>query len=293
VRREHGSMWYYRVRKCGEKYAFDLAICITLFGCPGCVFCVCDHNICCSDSEINCGGTCCPIDQECCLGQCCGPGVECTSSGCCPSGQSVCGTTCCPNDQACCNGECCGPGIQCDTGTGGCGCPSGQTAHVIQSSGSRFGAASVQTTAAVVCCPAGQEPCGDSGACCAPEKCDASGQCNTCSAGQTECNGTCVDECASPKVLNPTTCQCECPQGQTTCGTQCCASNQTCNNGTCQDVCPQGTACGSGGTCCPPGYTCCGGGFNGECCPIGNGNNCVDCPQGPRCSPLGGPPPCP
>jgi hypothetical protein len=81
-----------------------------------------------------------------------------------------------------------------------------------------------------------------------------------CPGGTVLCPGTneCLPECSGPRVFNPDTCQCECPEGTSACGEfSCCAPDSPCCGST--FCCPPQTTCcvGSGFlTCCPPGYTC-------------------------------------
>lgn len=98
----------------------------------------------------------------------------------------------------------------------------------------------------------------------------------SCPGGFQACQGNCVPTCPGQTVLNPTTCQCECPSGTTLCGNNtCCGPGQICFQGTCRAACPQGTTpCGSA-QCCSQGQAC----VNGLCgffCP--NGTFCQQPP---------------
>jgi hypothetical protein len=72
----------------------------------------------------------------------------------------------------------------------------------------------------------GKEPCGDSGECCAPGECDLStGQCSSCVPPCSQCEtciegvGVCVPDvfCEGRQVVNPDSCECECPPQEEEC----------------------------------------------------------------------------
>src|SRR5262245_1947736 len=77
--------------------------------------------------------------------------------------------------------------------------------------------------------------------CCPPEITACSGQCVTCVNG----------------VVDPITCQCECPPNRVLCGSRCCDEGEVCCDGTCTKLCTDEncTKCGdkvpAGSKCCP------------------------------------------
>jgi hypothetical protein len=222
-------------------------------------------NCVCPGVTQECGDTCCnPDNCERCGadGQCvaCEPCEECKPVPD-PIGGTVfqcvllpettpCGETCCGSCQTCEEGQCrnCDSSPpRCETcdATGACvpktceaplvlnsncecACPPGQSAHLIQSHETAVGAMTAfAAQAAAVCCPEGEEPCGDSGACCPSGKCCGNaccGSCQVCEGGQCRncdssppkceiCEGGKCDTmtCEEPKILNTTNCQCVCP----------------------------------------------------------------------------------
>jgi hypothetical protein len=316
------------VAKCAAVAAILAGVCSLNHGC-GASTLFCSNNVCCGITEEGCGGnTCCTSDKTCCDGSCVTLRPDDTDNcgGCgrvCPEGFSCTDRQCtCPlefPEQVCrradgkfvCLAEPCDPPFALDENCV-CSCPSGTSAFSIQGSApAAVGAISVQAAlTAVVCCDEGLEPCGDSGECCAPGKCNSStGRC-TCPEGKVPCGNSgaccercdfCVDGSCRPrfcdirKILNPDTCECECPSctppkriihlDSCTCGCPnfCIAPKvRKIPDDNCECVCPSGrTPCAN--TCCREGETCC---DSGQCvpagreCPVCQGGTCNNWPRG-------------
>jgi hypothetical protein len=81
-----------------------------------------------------------------------------------------------------------------------------------------------------------------------------------CPGGTVVCPETneCVPACQFGKIFNPTTCQCECPPGQSECGEICCPDTAQCCNAQGFGFCcgPDDTCCDAFFQCCPPGLQC-------------------------------------
>jgi hypothetical protein len=113
-----------------------------------------------------------------------------------------------------------------------------------------------------------------------------SGKVCGCPTGKTPCQGRCVTNCTSPKVLDTNTCECVCPGscegGQVfnaNCQCECPTGQVLCNDACVSNVCDAGevfnpTTCQCGA--CSPAGNCFGGGFP-EC---GNGCVCVQTLEG-------------
>lgn len=99
------------------------------------------------------------------------------------------------------------------------------------------------------------------------------------------CNGECLLPCGDGKVINPATCQCDCPDGQWSCPDdscvavgECCPGTQRCGPTTCSvpgECCSTSAQCQLG--CCPEGYSC--HHTLGSCCIDGPPLTCT-CPSG-------------
>ena len=192
---------------------------------------LCDQGTCVdlqSDPD-NCGscGTGCPSGKSCQSGQClcthttCPPGTSQDPATCqclCPPGQTSCPTGCVDLQSD-------------DANCGACGtvCPSGQSCQSGQCLCTPVTCPSGATQDPITCqcpCPNGQSDC--NGACVDLQNdannCGSCGhQCQTCKAGQCFCPPM---TCPLNATVDPTTCQCVCPQGQFICGG---------NTGTCCD----------------------------------------------------------
>ncbi len=127
-------------------------------------------------------------------------------------------------------------------------------------------------------CRTGGRKCRESSECCS-NFCDPTTGVCACPPPRVECpaSGQCIF-CGSDQVLNPTTCQCECVPGTTTCtvggntrccpqGTQCCVSFGT---PFCADTTSDPRNCGHCGGTCNADEVC----FNGRCCLATNLNQC-------------------
>jgi hypothetical protein len=95
----------------------------------------------------------------------------------------------------------------------------------------------------------------------------------TCDTGQACCKQACTGTaCSGGKTFNATTCQCECPTGQTDCGGSCitpdavCGCEQRCQYAGANYCCSINDTCCNGGCCTPPGACCANAGGNGESC---------------------------
>ncbi len=239
----------------------------------------------CCPTALVCGRTClaAPCQEPC---QVCDP----ASGACVPAAN---GTACEADNDLCTVGDSCQNGV-CLPGAP-VTCPACQTC---------VGGA-CQVVANNLACGPGQICCG--GTCVVNTTATNCGTCgNACGNGKVCSSGQCVCDptitCTSPKVLNTSTCACECPatscpEGQPldpttcTCGLRCintCSPNgnegshcdRTTGLCTCDEglvVCPFGGASnGSEFICCPTEYTCCskhcpaaGGGVFDGCCPSG------------------------
>ena len=249
---------------------------------------LCCNGSCVDQDRNNCGacGRICPTGAVCKsgqfgLGKCvCPSGTSECGDTCCPTGR-CCGSICCPNDQECCNGSCKDTKGDDPQNCGSCGnvCPSGKCElGVCQDPGCDQPCGQCETCEAVpdsvggtifACVPIPDaKPCGDA--------------CISCPEGQApdancECQPECQVTCNAPQVLNPDTCQCECPiscpegqvpdancechecpSGLTYCGGECVDTLSDPNNcGSCGHVCPGNKICGSNGTWGGPGYCTC------------------------------------
>lgn len=115
-------------------------------------------------------------------------------------------------------------------------------------------------------------------------KTDPTFQCQVLGGGGSCCSGVCVN-CQGNQVVNPATCQCECPAGQIPCP----------STGQCVDACPPGQflndscvcECSTGGPEC--GGVCCN--SNEQCCSSPSGNVCApdyyQCCGSTPCEPSG------
>ncbi len=80
-----------------------------------------------------------------------------------------------------------------------------------------------------------------------PETCECE-----CPSEAELCNGACVAVCPGGQLRNPVTCACECPDQGEICNGVCCAAGEQCVDGSCQPaICTPGssTQCGLGCTC--------------------------------------------
>jgi hypothetical protein len=171
------------------------------------------------------------------------------------------------------------------------------------------------------CCPRGEVCCGGLGSeCCIPEECcevagtigrscvEPGGTCcpsepsGFCEFGATCCPGQGCFACNAPYVINPDTCECECPDGQIETDGECVTGTE-CPDGFCSpncigpgfQCCGQSCACvntldnpnhcgGCDQPCRDPGRRCCDGNcvdvrFNNDHC----GGGCLPCPSGTEC----------
>jgi hypothetical protein len=121
---------------------------------------------------------------------------------------------------------------------------------------------------------------------CCSRYCDKNGRICACPPNETLCNRQCVACPNIGEIVNPTTCQCECPANiPEVCGNQCLA---TCtapkiqrNPQTCACECPTGTTeCGN--NCCAEGTECCQGQCRAVCAPTEQRN-----PQSCACEAVG------
>ncbi len=113
-------------------------------------------------------------------------------------------------------------------------------------------------------CKLGGQNCRENTECCS-EVCDpTTGQC-VCPAGSVECpsTGACIS-CSADQIFNPETCQCECANGTSLCGSVCCPFPLACcsGNGMCTDTSSDPTNCGRCGRVCSMGEVC----SMGLCC---------------------------
>jgi hypothetical protein len=136
-----------------------------------------------------------------------------------------------------------------------------------------------------------------------------------CPTGKTLCGGRCVTNCTAPKVLNtstcscecppdeacttiggtvnPTTCECECPTGKTICQGQCvpnaCSSIQTFNPATCRCETKLANCTPGTNNCCPGMASTCYAVEGGAVCAtlIDCTFTCNHCPSGSICLPAG------
>ena len=219
----------------------------------------------CPDGSCISFDTCCPGERKCPDRKCVKTSVCCVGERPCAGDRCVDGDQCCPEEQPC-------PG-------GGCGGPS-------------------------QCCP-GAKPCAGLGCipeteCCAEEVKLCPGSCDepVCENGNWECRttchfqesicckGECLLPCSDGKVINPKTCQCDCPDGQWECPGgacvvigACCPGSQRCGPTSCSqpgECCPNTVQCQEG--CCPEGFYC---HSLGSCCNDGPPLFCT-CPSGYR-----------
>ena len=221
----------------------------------------CNHVCCAAGQTCGANGQCqgaAPCAGVICGGNCinCATGlintqncqcVQCVAP--CPAGQTACANSCCPAGQVCSNNACCSPittcpSGQCGTISNGCGgtlaceCPAGQTCQngicVATSQCSSAADCGVNTACTSHTCVSGV--CGVVNAasgtgCGANSVCDGAGNCVTqCPAGQSFCDGLCVD--TSSNVLHCGACDlvCSLPNANAVCLGGTCAVG-SCFNG--------------------------------------------------------------
>jgi len=217
-------------------------------------------------------------DMGLCFG--CGPSA--------PAGHpDVCGVgvnpICCPTaTPTCCGGVCVSLTTVQNCGTCGNACAAGQlccNGVCTTQSTANCGACGHACTAGQLCCngvctPQSPTNCGACGVVCPGAQICLSG-------GICGCLPTIT--CVGGRVLNPTTCTCECPSGTALCAststcvsTTCPAgSGETYNATTCACECPPGQAVGSNGVCtsCGTSFTC--GSSLTTCGTPASGGSCV------------------
>ena len=107
-----------------------------------------------------------------------------------------------------------------------------------------------------------------------------------CPAPKIRKRGQCVcptdPTCRTPKVQNPTTCECECSSNQEECFGLCCSTDEVCASGIC---CPSDNYCATFDQCCASDDVCT---PLGGCCPSENACFGFCCASDEVCAPLGG-----
>ena len=212
---------------------------------------------------------CCPRGQNC--------GLVCSNGFCCPAGQKGCNGACCnpSNCEDCINGTC----------TGGCQPP----AVCSQVPGAPL-------PLRQCLCPDDELACGGAN-CCDPSQCETcvNGTCQGCSSpktcnaasGQCECPNQ--QSCAPPRIFDPETCECKCPDQS--CGPPWVLNPDTCDCECPIEECPEGQSmdyerCECKGACEP-----CEELTDQGCVPVDCGDPCLECRNG-QCRPVSCGDPC-
>jgi len=197
-----------------------------------------------------------------CTNVCTRPGESCANGVCQCAPKTDCGTYCANTQTDALNCGTCGhvcprPGESCGGGTCLCLAPK-------------------PNDCTTYCTNTQTDPqnCAGCGIACKPAASCAAGTCQCLAPNPDDCGALCTNRQTDPQncgtcgrvcIATGQTCvsgNCQCPQGQSVCGSACvpCPPSAVCVSNACQ--CPKGPVAGCSGTCCPGGTQCCG---NGAC----------------------------